>query len=95
MPGGVELIITGKGDNGILFEGTKGRFFVSRGKLAGTPVEELKDNPLPEGAVEKVYGGPIPKNHSVNFIEAMQSRCLGRSRCTRVACCESVTPMRC
>jgi predicted dehydrogenase len=74
MPGGVELTIASKGDNGILFEGTKGRFFVSRGKLAGAPVEELKDNPLPEGAVEKVYGGPIPKNHSVNFIEAMQSR---------------------
>jgi predicted dehydrogenase len=74
MPGGVELIITSKGDNGILFEGTKGRFFVNRGKITGTPVEELKDNPLPDGALEKVYGGPIPKNHSVNFIEAMQSR---------------------
>jgi predicted dehydrogenase len=74
MPGGVELIITSQGDNGILFEGTKGRFFVSRGKIVGAPVEELKDNPLPEGAVEKVYGGPIPRNHSVNFIEAMDSR---------------------
>jgi predicted dehydrogenase len=74
MPGGVELIITSKGDNGILFEGTKGRFFVSRGKIVGKPVEELKSNPLPGGAIEKVYGGPIPKNHSVNFIESMQSR---------------------
>jgi predicted dehydrogenase len=74
MPGGVELIISSKGDNGILFEGTKGRFFVSRGKIVGTPVEQLKDNPLPEGAIEKVYGGPVPQNHSVNFIKAMQSR---------------------
>ena len=74
MPGGVELIITSQGDNGILFEGTKGRFFVNRGKITGAPVEELKDNPLPEGALEKVYGGPIPQNHSVNFIESMRSR---------------------
>lgn len=74
MPGGVEMLITSEGDNGILFEGTKGRFFVNRGRLSGRPVEELKDNPLPEGAVEEVYGGPIPKNHSVNFIECMRSR---------------------
>jgi predicted dehydrogenase len=74
MPGGVELIITSQGDNGILFEGTKGRFFVNRGKVAGEPVDQLKSNPLPGGAIEKVYGGPIPKNHSVNFIESMQSR---------------------
>ena len=67
MPGGVELIITSKGDNGLLFEGTKGRFFVNRGKIAGAPVEELKSNPLPEGALEKIYGGPIPKNHSVKL----------------------------
>ncbi len=69
MPNDVEMIITSEGDNGILFEGTKGRFFVNRGKITGTPVEELKDNPLPEGAIEKVYGGQIPANHSVNFIE--------------------------
>lgn len=74
MPHGVEMIITSKGDNGILFEGTKGRFFVNRGKIVGKPVEELADDPLPEGAIEEVYGGPIPRNHSVNFIEAMQSR---------------------
>lgn len=74
MPGDVEMIITSEGDNGILFEGTKGRFFVNRGKITGAPVEDLKSNPLPDGAIEKVYGGPIPANHSVNFIESMQSR---------------------
>jgi predicted dehydrogenase len=74
MPDDVEMIITSKGDNGILFEGTKGRFFVNRGRLSGKPVEELKDNPLPDGAVEEVYGGPVPQNHSVNFIQAMRTR---------------------
>jgi predicted dehydrogenase len=74
MPNDVELIITSKGDNGILFEGTTGRFFVNRGKITGTPVEELKTNPLPEGAIEEIYGGPVAKNHSVNFIDCMTSR---------------------
>ncbi|MBA2114518.1 Gfo/Idh/MocA family protein [Bremerella alba] len=74
MPNDVEMIIQSEGDNGILFEGTDGRFFVNRGKIVGAPVEALKENPLPEGAIEKVYGGPVPKNHSVNFIECMDSR---------------------
>ena len=74
MPNNVEMIITSEGDNGILFEGTEGRFFVNRGKIVGKPVEELKENPLPEGAIEEVYGGPVSENHSANFIEAMRSR---------------------
>jgi len=74
MPNDVEMIITSEGDNGILFEGTEGRFFVNRGKLAGKPVEDLKDKPLPEGAVEKVYGGPVSANHTANFIEGMKAR---------------------
>jgi predicted dehydrogenase len=74
MPGDIPLIITSEGDNGILFEGTKGRFFVNRGKLTGKPVEDLAGNPLPEGAVEKVYGGPVSENHTANFIAAMKAR---------------------
>jgi predicted dehydrogenase len=74
MPGDIPMIITSEGDNGILFEGTKGRFFVNRGKLAGKPVEDLETNPLPEDAVEKVYGGPVSENHTANFIEGMRSR---------------------
>ncbi len=74
MPKNVEMVITSEGDNGILFEGTKGRFFVNRGKIVGKPVEDLANNPLPDGAIEAVYGGPIPANHSVNFIECMNSR---------------------
>ncbi len=74
MPGDIPLIITSEGDNGILFEGTKGRFFVNRGKLTGKPVEDLETNPLPEGAVEEVYGGPVSENHTANFIAAMHAR---------------------
>jgi hypothetical protein len=74
MPNDVELIITSEGDNGILFEGTEGRFFVNRGKITGKPVEALKENPLPEGAIEKVYGGKVSANHTANFIEGMKAR---------------------
>ncbi len=74
MPNEVEMIITSEGDNGILFEGTKGKFFVNRGKITGKPVEDLKDNPLPEGAIEEVYGGPVSENHTANFIEGIKSR---------------------
>lgn len=74
MPNDVEMIITSEGDNGIMFEGTKGRFFVNRGKIVGKPIEDWKTNPLPDGAIEKVYGGPVSANHTANFIEAMRSR---------------------
>ena len=74
MPDQIEMIITSEGDNGILFEGTLGRFFVNRGKIVGKPVEDLVENPLPEGAVEEVYGGAVSPNHLANFTEAIKSR---------------------
>jgi hypothetical protein len=74
MPNDVELIITSEGDNGILFEGTEGRFFVNRGKLTGKPVEQMEENPLPDGTIEAIYGGKVSANHTANFIEAMRSR---------------------
>ena len=74
MPNGVEMIITSEGDNGILFEGTEGRIFVNRGKLTGKPVDDLKDKPLPDGAIEKIYGGKVSANHTANFIEGMKAR---------------------
>ena len=73
-PTASRLIITSEGDNGILFEGTEGRFFVNRGKISGKPVEQLKDNPLPDGAIEEVYGGKVSENHTANFIAGMKAR---------------------
>jgi predicted dehydrogenase len=74
MPDEVELMITSEGDNGILFEGSEGRFFVNREKIVGKPIENLKEDPLPEGAIEEVYGGKVSENHTANFIEGMRSR---------------------
>lgn len=76
FPNGVEMLITSEGDNGILFEGTEGRIFVSRGKVAGKPVEDLKDNPLPEDAITKLYKGKQPGSHMGNFFECVKDRSL-------------------
>ena len=71
---GVELTIRHDTDNGILFEGTEGRIFVNRGKLVGKAVEELASNPLPEGALEKVYKDRELTDHVANFFEAVAAR---------------------
>jgi len=71
---GVELTIRHDSDNGILFEGTAGRIFVNRGRLSGRPVEDLADNPLPDGALEKVYGDRPLTDHVTNFFESVAGR---------------------
>ncbi len=71
---GVELIIRHDLDNGIVFEGSKGRIFVNRGRLTGRPVEELEQNPLPAGALEAAYKNRPLTNHFQNFFEATRDR---------------------
>lgn len=73
FPGDVEMVIRNDTGNGILIEGDKGRIFVNRGKLTGKPIDELKDNPLPEDAISKIYKGmPMEMNerkaHWLNFL---------------------------
>ncbi|QDT14501.1 Gfo/Idh/MocA family oxidoreductase [Alienimonas californiensis] len=75
FPGDVEMVISSDERNGLLIEGTKGRIFVSRGDLTGAPVDELKDNPLPEGALERAYKGqPVAKSHMDNFFAARDGK---------------------
>jgi len=71
---GMELTIRHDTDNGILFEGTEGRIFVNRGKLVGKPVEDLASNPLPDGALEKVYKEGKLMDHVGNFFAAVKTR---------------------
>ncbi len=78
FPNGVVMHIRDKADdlgfdNGILFEGTEGKLFVNRGKLTGKAVEDLASNPLPEGAIEKLYGGK-PTSHMENFMNCVKTR---------------------
>ena len=75
FPNGVEMVIRHDTDNGILFEGTEGRIFVSRGALKGKPVEDLESNPLSEDAITKLYKGKKPGNATWrNFFECMKTR---------------------
>ena len=79
FPGGTQMVIRHDTDNGVLIEGEKGRIFVSRGKLAGEPVDQLKDSPLPEGALAKVYKNlPMQDNerkgHWANFLHCVKNR---------------------
>jgi len=79
FPGGTQMIIRHDTDNGVLIEGEKGRIFVNRGKLSGGPVDELKDHPLPENALAKVYKNlPMEntarKGHWANFLHCVKTR---------------------
>jgi len=71
---GKEIEIKHDGSNGIIFEGTKGRLFVNRGRLTGKPVDELESNPLPGGALEEAYKGRSLTNHFENFFNAVATK---------------------
>ncbi len=79
LPGGVEMVIRSDGRNGALIEGEKGRIFVNRECLQGTPVEALANDPLPEDALQKAYkGAPMELNeraaHWANFFRCVRER---------------------
>lgn len=71
---GMEIDIRHDGNNGILFEGTEGTLFVSRGVLRGKAVDGMKTKPLPDGAIERVYKDREPVDHARNFFESVVSR---------------------
>ena len=74
LPDGLPLqMVTGQ-RQGILFEGEKGRFFVNRGGIYGKPVDQLKEAPLPEDAIRKLYKGKQPGSHMGNFFQCMRTR---------------------
>ena len=82
---GVELVIADHGRNGIMFEGDQGRLFVNRGTVAGVPVDQLKDNPLPrekftvydyDNLTRPERSGKLDAiiNHMGNFFDCIESR---------------------
>ena len=80
---GVEMhIVSNSPDgNGILFEGTKGKFHVNRQRMKGAPVNDLEKNPITPAQIEEVYGGPLPEKkggdgtvaHMQNFFNCIAS----------------------
>ena len=70
---GTEMIITSRGDNGVLFEGTKGRIFVNRGKITGKPIEEGWDkDQYTKEDVEKLFKGKPHEGHKANFFRCIR-----------------------
>ena len=65
---GIEMHVTSRGDNGIRFEGTKGRLFVNRGKIVGVPIEENWDaDAYDDEDVVELYKGKQHEGHKNNF----------------------------
>ncbi len=70
---GIEMIITSRGDNGVLFEGTKGRIFVKRGKITGKPIEEKWDEgKYTDDDVVALYKGKPYEGHKENFFRCIR-----------------------
>ena len=73
FPNGVEMNVTSRGDNGILFEGDKGRVFVNRRKISGTPIEEDWDqDEFDESDLQRLYKGKPAEGHKNNFYRCIR-----------------------
>jgi predicted dehydrogenase len=73
FPGDIEMIVTSRGDNGVLFEGTRGRMFVNRGKITGTPIDEQWDqDQFTEEDLVRLYKGKPPEGHKENFFRCLR-----------------------
>ena len=70
---GIEMVVTSRGDNGILFEGTKGRFFVNRSKITGRPIEENWDEgKFGDEDLVRLYKGKQYEAHKDNFYRCIR-----------------------
>ncbi len=70
---GIEMNVTSRGDNGILFEGTKGRFFVNRGKIVGQPIDQNWDKGEFEDAdLQRLYKDKPHEGHKQNFYRCIR-----------------------
>ena len=71
---GEEIYLRDDTQNGILFEGDKGSFFVSREGWKGRPVDELKTNPIDEKILIALRKGKKLSGHMANFMECCRDR---------------------
>lgn len=70
---GIKMIVTSRGRNGVLFEGSKGRIFVSRGTISGTPIEEKWDEGKYDASDQmRLYKGKPPEGHKHNFYRCIR-----------------------
>jgi hypothetical protein len=70
---GIEMTIDSRSDNGILFEGSKGRVFVNRSKITGTPIEENWDkDQFTEDDLKRLYKDKPFEGHKENFYRCIR-----------------------
>jgi len=73
FPSGVEMTVTSRGDNGVTFEGEKGRIFVNRSKITGKPIEEEWDkDQFTDADVVALYKGKPFEGHKQNFYRCIR-----------------------
>ncbi len=73
FPGGIEMTVDSRSDNGVLFEGTKGRIFVNRQKITGTPIEEKWDEgKFGDEQLTQLYKGKPLEGHKDNFYRCIR-----------------------
>ena len=70
---GTEMVVDSRSENGLLFEGTKGRLFVNRGKITGKPVEENWDrDQYTDDDRQRLYKGKPFEGHKDNFYRCIR-----------------------
>ena len=70
---GIQMDIESRGDNGILFTGTKGRIFVNRQRITGKPIEENWDkDQFGEEDLVRLYKGKPIEGHKHNFYRCIR-----------------------
>ncbi|GIW88154.1 MAG: oxidoreductase [Isosphaeraceae bacterium] len=76
FPNGVLLEIRDDTENGVRFEGTRGKIFVTRDRidLEGAAVPALYENPVPMEELVRLRKGKKLDSHMGNFIECCRDR---------------------
>lgn len=70
---GVEMVIDSRSENGVLFEGTKGRMFVNRGKITGLPIEQKWDEgQFTDEDIRRLYNDKPFEGHKNNFYRCIR-----------------------
>jgi hypothetical protein len=70
---GIEMNVVHHSPDGILFEGTKGRIVVNRGRIAGKPIEENWDkDKLGPGDYARLFKGKPLEYHKANFYRCIR-----------------------
>lgn len=74
--GGTDLDIRHDTENGVTFQGDKGKIFVTRDRieLEGDSVDALYKNPVPESLLSELRKGKRVDGHMANFFECARDR---------------------